>query len=380
MSYSVSGGKIDSPIKTVIYGPEGIGKSTFAAQFPGALFIDTEGSTDRMDVQRITPRPSSWQMLMDMCNEVRVGHIPCATLVIDTADWAERMAITALCSRAHVDGLEGFGYGKGYVYIKEEFGKLLDLLEEIKNAGHNIVLTAHAQITKFEQPDEMGSYDRWAMKTTKQVAPLICEWCDMLLFLNYKTVVIKDGDGKMAKNKAQGGRTRVMYTTHHACWDAKNRFNLPDECTFEYSVIAPHIWTPQGHPASEAISIAPQPTPAHQPVPQAPAPSPAPQKQPDPLDTFEQVARQMDIPVTHTAQLRDTLRAQGIPDALADLMAAKGVTESELRHTVAYRGYFPADMPVKDYPQDFVDACLIGAFDQVYKTICEMRSNDDLPF
>ena len=88
----------------------------------------------------------------------------------------------------------------------------------------------------------------------------------------------------------------------------------------------------------------------------------------------------MGIPVTHTAQLRDTLRAQGIPDALADLMAAKGVTESELRHTVAYRGYFPADMPVKDYPQDFVDACLIGAFDQVYQMICEMRSNDDLPF
>ena len=369
MSYSVSGGKIDSPIKTVIYGPEGIGKSTFAAQFPGALFIDTEGSTDRMDVQRITPRPSSWQMLMDMCNEVRVGHIPCTTLVIDTADWAERMAITALCSRAHVDGLEGFGYGKGYVYIKEEFGKLLDLLEEIKNAGHNIVLTAHAQISKFELPDELGSYDRWAMKTTKQVAPMIREWCDMLLFATYKTVVVKDGDGKMAKAKAQGGRTRVMYTTHHACWDAKNRFGLPDECPFEYGVIAPHIWTPQG-------KSAPVPPAQASPV---PAPAPA-QKQPDPLAAVEATAQQMGIPVTHTAQLRDTLRAQGIPDALADLMAAKGVTESELRHTVAYRGYFPADMPVKDYPQDFVDACLIGAFDQVYQMICEMRSNDDLPF
>lgn len=353
MSYTVSGGKIDSPVKTVIYGPEGIGKSTFAAQFPDPVFIDTEGSTDRMDVRRITPRPTSWAMLLEMCSEVRAGRIPCTTLVIDTADWAERMAIAALCSRAHVDGLEGFGYGKGYVYIKEEFGKLLDLLEEIKNAGHNVVLTAHAQITKFEQPDELGSYDRWTMKTTKQVAPLIREWCDMLLFMNYKTVVIKDGDGKLAKQKAQGGRTRTMYATHHACWDAKNRFGLPDECPMDYAVLAPHIWTPQNV--------------------QAP---------PESLQAVVEAAQQMQIPVTayHSDDDRQALRTRGIPMALADLMAANGVSEAEVQRAVAARGYFPADMPVQDYPADFVQGCLVGAWANVHELIRAQRSDDDIPF
>ena len=90
----------------------------------------------------------------------------------------------------------------------------------------------------------------------------------------------------------------------------------------------------------------------------------------------------MGIPVTHNQQQspRDELIAHGIPDALADLMVPKGVTEQELRSVVANRGYFPADMPVKDYPKDFVDACLIGAWDQVYKMICDMRDNNDLPF
>ena len=142
-----------------------------------------------------------------------------------------------MCARAKVNGIEDFGYGKGYTYVKEEFAKLLDALEEVLNAGHNVVVLAHAAITKFEQPDAVGNYDRWGMKTSKQVAPLLREWCDMLLFANYKTVVEKAGSGPNAKNKASGGR-RVLYTTHHPCWDAKNRFGLPEELPLDYASIA----------------------------------------------------------------------------------------------------------------------------------------------
>ena len=73
----------------------------------------------------------------------------------------------------------------GYVYVKEEFGRFLNSLEEVVNAGVNVVLTAHAQIRKFEQPDEMGAYDRWELKlgkkTSSQTAPLVKEWSDALL-------------------------------------------------------------------------------------------------------------------------------------------------------------------------------------------------------
>ena len=57
-------GKIHSAQKVVIYGPEGIGKSTFAAHFPNPLFIDTEGSTKSMDVARLK-KPSSFSMLIE---------------------------------------------------------------------------------------------------------------------------------------------------------------------------------------------------------------------------------------------------------------------------------------------------------------------------
>ena len=100
--YSITTGVLDSPVKTVLYGPEGIGKSTFASHFPAPVFIDTEGGTKRLNVARL-PQPTSWAMLLDEVNEVRKGSIPCGTLVIDTADWAERLAITALCAKAKVD-------------------------------------------------------------------------------------------------------------------------------------------------------------------------------------------------------------------------------------------------------------------------------------
>ncbi len=70
--------------------------------------------------------------------------------------------------RASEEGIEDFGYGNGYVYAKEEFGRFLNRLSGVVDAGINVVLTAHAQIRKFEQPDEMGAYDRYELKLGKR--------------------------------------------------------------------------------------------------------------------------------------------------------------------------------------------------------------------
>lgn len=362
--YSVTTGVQTAPVKTVLYGPEGIGKSTFASHFPDPVFIDTEGGTKRLNVARL-PQPTSWAMLLDEVAEVRKGNVPCGTLVLDTADWAERLCIQAVCARAKVNGIEDFGYGKGYTYAKEEFAKLLDALEEVLNAGHNVVVLAHAAITKFEQPDAVGNYDRWSMKTSKQVAPLLREWCDMLLFANYKTVVEKAGSGPNAKNKASGGR-RVLYTTHHPCWDAKNRFGLPEEVPFEYASIA-HCLPGGSAPAATQTPVQHAPAPAPQPKHQPDAdilPSPTPQPQPP----HEEVP---------PALLTPDLIALGVPEKLAPLMSANNVTPEELQAVVGQRGYFQEDMPIRDYPADFVEGCLVAAWSQVLQMVLDSR---DLPF
>lgn len=327
MDFNITSGKVHTAVKTVIYGAEGIGKTTLAAQFPSPLFIDTEGSTKQLDVARL-PAPSSWEMLLQELDFVRDKR-PCATLVIDTVDWAEQLCIADLCAKNGKSGIEDFGYGKGWEFEKESFGKFLNKLTEVINAGINVTLTAHAALRKFEQPDEMGSYDRWEMKlgskTTNKISPLIKEWADIVLFCNYKTVVVQtDKDGK--KHKAQGNR-RVMYTQHHPCWDAKNRYGLPEEIPMEYAQIA-QIYAP----------VQPLETPP------TPAPStPAPDVQP------------------------------GIPQSLADLMAASGITEQQIRAAVAMKGYFPEDMPISAYPEDFVSGVLVGAWKQIVDFINEQK-------
>ena len=383
--YQVTSGVIPAPVKVVLYGPEGIGKSTFASQFPDPIFIDAEGGTKQLDVRRL-PRPTSWAMLLDEVAEVRKGNIPCTTLVLDTADWAEALCIQSICAKAKVDGLEGFGYGKGYVYAKEAFAKLLDELEEVVAGGRNVVVLAHAMIAKFEQPDAVGNYDRWQMKTTKQVAPLLREWCDMLLFANYKTVVEKSGSSPNAKNKASGGR-RVLYTTHHPCWDAKNRFGLSDELPLDYQAIAAIISGKSAPaPAERPILVEDEPanptlptrrtTPAPSASPSAATAAPVPTSTVNPTDTapaHDPAAAE----ARYRAKLDADLRAAGIPDNLRALMVANKVEEEYIRHAVAQKGYFPEDMPVRDYPADFIDGCLVGAWDAVYEMVKEYG---DVPF
>lgn len=358
------------PLKVVIYGPEGIGKSTFASLFPDPLFIDTEGSTVRMDVAR-TDTPTSLAMLTQLLTEIRDNPPGCKTLVIDTIDWAERLCITAVCAKNQKVGIEDFGYGKGYSYVFEEMGRILNLLNDIWERGMHIVITAHAAIRKFEQPDEMGAYDRWELKLINSPkcnsCAMVKEWADMVLFANYKTyAVAADKDGK--KMKARGGE-RVMYTAHNPCWDAKNRFGLAPELPFDFGQIA-HLFSGEST-ADRVMSKLAQQNAA--PTTQQAAPLPAPPPKPAPVaDAPQDIGSLNEFQPIENVGIPD-----GIPPALADLMRQNNVTESEIQLAVGMRGYFPENMPIANYPPDFVQGVLIGAWAQVFGLIQENRK---LPF
>lgn len=354
----ITRGKLQRPQKVVVYGPEGIGKSTFASLFPDPLFIDTEGSTIHLDVAR-TPAPSSWTMLMNQLEWVKINR-PCRTLVLDTGDWAEKLCKDHVCSVGRVQSIEDFGYGKGYTKLMEVWGTFLNKLTEIIDAGMNVVITAHAQMRKFEQPEETGAYDRWELKLEKKTAPLTKEWADMILFANYEILVVNvDNQGAAkGKNKARGGK-RVMYTQHNPSWDAKNRHDLDEKLDFDFGLIA-HIF--QGAAPAKGTVQAPAPV-ARQ---EAAVPEVTPESEgfvaapevPDLEDVFNEL--------------------NNIPKALKDLMIANEVTVSEIQEVVGKKGYFPQNTPIENYPLDFVNGVLVSAWNQVFEAVKENR--DDIPF
>lgn len=338
---NISSGKITTARKVVVYGPEGIGKTTFAAQFPNPLFTDTEGSTKDLNVRRLD-RPLSEQMVLEQIAFVKANPTVCKTYVIDTADWLEKLCVQAVCARLNIKGIEDIGYGKGYIYVNEDFGKILNQLEDLVELGINVVVTAHAAMRKFEQPDELGAYDRWELKLDKRNAPMLKEWADEVLFVNYKTTVEKTKDKKY---KASGGK-RVMYTQHHSCWDAKNRLGLPEETEFSFSVLAPFI------PAGETAAV-PQ--------------------------TVENTAFDALIDAEPAKQEppKPAIDVSGVPKSVAELMQASGITEEEIRLVVSQQGYFPFEAKVKDYGDDFINGWVIACWENIVKAVW---SNRDLPF
>lgn len=354
----ITRGKIPTAKRVLIYGPEGIGKSTLAAAFPDPVFIDTEGSTRDMDVARL-PVPSSFAHLIEEINWVALNANNIKTLVIDTADWAEKMARTLVISRdptGKASSIEDFGYGKGYVFVWEEMGHLLSACDRAIKAGVNIVMTAHAAIRKFEQPGDAGSYDRWELKLQNSPKANICamlkEWADMVLFCNYEVTTFKNDE---KKTKAAGGQ-RVMYTTHSPSFDAKNRYNLPERLPMAYESIKGAIES--NSPTKEA----PKPVPVEKTsdVPITPATQPV---------DIQQVADDLNIPF----EIIDT-DEPNLPRKLLDLMAANQVTVDDIQAAVVARGYMPAGMAVENYPADFIEGCLIGAWPQVLQLIKELKN------
>lgn len=350
MVFNITSGPTATAQKVVLYGVEGIGKSTFASKFPNPVFIDTEGSTANMSVNRLD-KPSSWQMLIDEVNYVKQTKI-CSTLIIDTADWAETLANQHIIARNGITSIEDLGYGKGYTMVKEEFGKLLNLLSELTDDGINVVVTAHAELKKKEEPDQMGAYDRYQLKLSRQCAPLLKEWSDMVLFANYETTIVTDS--KTKSKKATGGQ-RVMFTTHHPAWDAKNRHGLPEKLPFDFSSIA-QLFQPTAPVAQ------PDPTPVIPQEPVAGAWTPGGGEVADTSDNQNHFGRD---PIALDP---------GIDPQLAQLMTANGVTEDEVKAVVVEKGFMPAEVAVKDYPTDLVQGGLVAQWDNIFAQITAKRA------
>ena len=221
----------------VIYGPEGIGKTSLAAALDKPLFFDAEKGAHGMKVARIDEE-LSFVSLMTVMQELIRDHQGYKTFVLDTADAVEVKMLVDLCAEEKISSIEDIPYGKGYTMHAERFAQLMEKCRDVADSGMNVVIVAHAAIRKFELPDERGSYDRWMLKLSKQTAPMLKECADFIVFINYKTnIVAADKKAGETKSHATGGR-RWCYTSHTTAFDAKCRcfLDMPEDCPLDEMV------------------------------------------------------------------------------------------------------------------------------------------------
>lgn len=228
---SIRSGKRQEPDKLLLFGTEGVGKSTFSASAPSPIFIAAEDGLSELDVKSF-PEPESFDDVLACIRLLRNESHDFKTLVIDTVDWLEPVLWDSLCRTNNWQSIESPGYGKGYVAATDSWRRLLVELDGVRaDKGMEIHLLAHAAIKPFQNPAG-DDYARYEMKLHRGAAALLKEWAKAVLFAVHEEFTEKES----AKSRAKGVSTgrRVVHTTRCAAWDAKNRYGLPATLPLSY--------------------------------------------------------------------------------------------------------------------------------------------------
>lgn len=237
--------------RIVLYGVQGIGKTTLAASAPSPVFIPCEDGLASVPGAAHFPVPNSYADVLQALDAL-LGEHDFGTLVIDSLDALELMLWSHLCATranekgAKVANIEDYGYGKGYVFAGDLWSQLLRRLDQLRDEkGMIIMLIAHSAVVRVEPPDGTA-YDRYDVRVHKRAAESLISWADAILFANYK--VRRRQDETRDRVLAVGDGERALFTSERPAWRAKNRYAMPPEISFEWASIVDAIAKPEPQP------------------------------------------------------------------------------------------------------------------------------------
>ena len=240
---TVTSGVQPRPRKVVLYGVQGIGKSTWAAGAPSPIFLNLEDGLADIECNSF-PVAKEFDEVMAQLASLYSGQHDYKTVVVDSFDWLEMLTWKDVCLKGGKDSIADFGFGKGYASAAGMIKRVLDALTSLRNVtGLNTIVIAHAKIEKFENP-MLDSYDRYSPKLHKAASALMTEWADEVFFANYQTAVRKSKE-KFGNERALPVSTgeRVIYTYEQPGFIAKNRLALPATLPLEWAAYAEHFKT-----------------------------------------------------------------------------------------------------------------------------------------
>ena len=225
--------------RVMVYGVEGIGKSTFGAGAPNPVYILTEDGLGSLNVDHF-PLATSFQDVMDAISTLYKDNHAFETVVIDSLDWLDNLIWEQINGQYEAKDL---AYGKGAVIAADLWRKVLEDLNALRAMGMASILLAHCEIKRFDSP-EVEPYERYQPKLQARSSALVQEWCDIVGFANYKTIV-KSSDVGFNNKVSRGISTgeRLLHTSEKPAYLAKNRYSLPDTLPLDWSQLADAMTT-----------------------------------------------------------------------------------------------------------------------------------------
>lgn len=232
---SIKRGKRLAPPRLVVYGPEGIGKSTFAAGAPNPVFFNMEDGLGTLDIAPI-PKPANLEEFYEQIQSLIDQDHDYATAVIDTVDWLEGLVQKQVAADNSKNNIEELGYGKGYVIAADYMRDILQRLNDLRlKRGIAIVMTAHSQTKRFDDP-LTEPYHRYSMKLHDKTQSLVMEWADAVGFANQRTLVKSEDVGfnkEVRRGLTAGGH--MLFLNRTPAYDAKNRYGITKELPLDWA-------------------------------------------------------------------------------------------------------------------------------------------------
>lgn len=235
MPITINRGKQKVPFRLLVWGIEGIGKSTFAAKAPAPVFIAAENGVAHLDVASVSPTPTTFPQVLSAIDELSsLPDSECGTIVVDPINWIEPLIWAEMCRANKWENIEEPGYGKGYALACEPWRKLVKgALESAWLKGKHVILLGHSDKKRFSNP-EGPDYDRFQLSVNDKAYLILKQWCDAVLFARYDSFAHRDKTTKKVIGTSTG--ERVLYTQWRPAFDAKNRYGLPDKIPLDWDV------------------------------------------------------------------------------------------------------------------------------------------------
>jgi hypothetical protein len=233
---NVTKGKIAQPFLGLLYGTDGIGKSTFGAAMPSPLFIGPESGTANLDVARLSV--SSYAEVLGILKELLEKDHTYQSVVLDSLDWLEPMVweqVIAKAESAKIKSIEDFGYGKGFQFAVDEWRKMIPMVAALREKKRmNFLFIAHAHSKDAKDPTVQNDYNRYQLKLQDKAAALFREFVDCVFFANFETYTATDSKKKV---RVYGDGARYIFTERRPAFDAKNRFGLPFQMPLDWEQV-----------------------------------------------------------------------------------------------------------------------------------------------
>ena len=217
--------RIGAPVRMIVHGPPGIGKSNFAASAPSPIFIAAEDGLEEIDAAAVEPHPKTYE---DVCDALDyVATLDHQTVIVDSLDWLEPLVWDYTVRRAKAakvkgsamwSNIEDFGYGKGYLAAIDHWRVIIRKLEFLRAKGMNVILIAHSKRATIKNP--IGDdYEQNTLKLNEKATALFVEWARIIAYFELD-IATEDSSGR---TKAQTTGRRIIRTETSPSFLAKIR-------------------------------------------------------------------------------------------------------------------------------------------------------------